>query len=272
MRDLGIVSIMEMNSYISKVGYARFSISSLDSILEIAQEVSWLQGIVSKKIIIELVSSRPSDLISAASLLYKHTYKSELPIIYILLPQLTLSIYSPLPSDYLHTSFLSNPFPDTELSENHLTLYSSGYVDGTFDHLHCGHLLLLTVAAVSVNLLTVGITPNKDISHKAYFKYIQPWEVRAKRVRKFLNQLKKHLELRIIMIEDSVTEPGTGEYDAIFASSEPGHPFTDISIIRQRNNLPPLVKIIVDVIETDTAKFSSSQIRKKHYDEANLKT
>lgn len=66
-------------------------------------------------------------------------------------------------------------------------------VGGTFDHLHLGHKLLLTMTASVVEIdqkrprkLTVGITGDTLLKKKQYAEYLQDWNQRQECVRDFL--------------------------------------------------------------------------------------
>ncbi|ORY66978.1 uncharacterized protein BCR38DRAFT_337925 [Pseudomassariella vexata] len=70
---------------------------------------------------------------------------------------------------------------------------------GTFDHLHPGHKLLLTAAALLLSIpaegtakpcvLIIGITGDELLKNKKYAEYVQPWEDRALNVIKFLSSM-----------------------------------------------------------------------------------
>lgn len=76
------------------------------------------------------------------------------------------------------------------------TNHSSVAVGGTFDHLHAGHKLLLTMTALLLNLaeklasskrsLTVGITGDELLKKKRYIDQLQDWDERQTAVREFL--------------------------------------------------------------------------------------
>ncbi|EON62620.1 hypothetical protein W97_01844 [Coniosporium apollinis CBS 100218] len=73
-------------------------------------------------------------------------------------------------------------------------------VGGTFDHLHIGHKLLLTMTAFAVEApqsaaasdpprqrtVTIGITGDELLKNKKYAEYLESWDDRQKAVYKFL--------------------------------------------------------------------------------------
>lgn len=99
--------------------------------------------------------------------------------------------------------------------------HSSVAVGGTFDHLHAGHKLLLTMTALLLNLeeksassggsLTVGITGDELLMKKQYIDQLQDWDERQAAVREFLLGI-----LQMILPTDSLkssqrmSNPDTG--------------------------------------------------------------
>jgi phosphopantetheine adenylyltransferase len=71
-------------------------------------------------------------------------------------------------------------------------------VGGTFDHLHVGHKLLLTMTAFALDLpagdspeqeermVTVGMTAADLLAKKKYAEALQPWRTRTRRAHAFL--------------------------------------------------------------------------------------
>ncbi|KAL9599110.1 MAG: hypothetical protein Q9219_004068 [cf. Caloplaca sp. 3 TL-2023] len=75
--------------------------------------------------------------------------------------------------------------------------HSSVAVGGTFDHLHLGHKLLLSMTALVLSLaepsvtgqkrsITVGITGDKLLENKQFRSYLQDWHQRQAAVEAFL--------------------------------------------------------------------------------------
>ncbi|GAP84419.1 putative pantetheine-phosphate adenylyltransferase family protein [Rosellinia necatrix] len=67
---------------------------------------------------------------------------------------------------------------------------------GTFDHLHAGHKLLLTAAAILLKVpedpevsparFIIGITGDELLKRKKYAEFVQPWDLRVANVIEFL--------------------------------------------------------------------------------------
>jgi phosphopantetheine adenylyltransferase len=73
--------------------------------------------------------------------------------------------------------------------------YQHSAVGGTFDHLHIGHKLLLTMTAFPVDprrggeerVITVGITAKDLLAKKKYIEFLEDWHERYKSVHAFLH-------------------------------------------------------------------------------------
>jgi pantetheine-phosphate adenylyltransferase len=74
---------------------------------------------------------------------------------------------------------------------------------GTFDHLHPGHKILLSMGAwIASEKLIVGVTSSTLLTKKPNAHLVEPLEVRMQNVRDFLNRFKKGLELYIVELND----------------------------------------------------------------------
>jgi phosphopantetheine adenylyltransferase len=91
----------------------------------------------------------------------------------------------------------SSPDEESATSTNHLSVA----VGGTFDHLHIGHKLLLTMFAfvlgrrpsstpnVPPSVLTVGITGDALLKNKKFAEHLESWKERQESVHDFLSSL-----------------------------------------------------------------------------------
>ncbi|KAI1420091.1 cytidylyltransferase [Xylaria sp. FL1777] len=78
-------------------------------------------------------------------------------------------------------------------------LYSVVCLGGTFDHLHAGHKLLLTAAAILLKVpvnraavparFIIGITGDELLKRKKYAEFVQSWDLRVTNVIEFLTTL-----------------------------------------------------------------------------------
>ncbi|MCJ1427139.1 hypothetical protein MMC29_005042 [Sticta canariensis] len=94
----------------------------------------------------------------------------------------------------VNTRVLSHP--GVSSLQDDCNSHSSVAVGGTFDHLHAGHKLLLTMTALLLHLddksaspgglLTVGITGDELLKKKQFIDQLQDWDSRQEAVREFL--------------------------------------------------------------------------------------
>lgn len=100
------------------------------------------------------------------------------------------------------TSYTKNPEKtreqETTLRRNLPTRHFSVAVGGTFDHIHSGHKLLLTMTALILEpydpaepnrkrALTIGITGDQLLKKKQYADELQDWNLRQENVHNFLS-------------------------------------------------------------------------------------
>lgn len=118
----------------------------------------------------------------------------------------------------------SNQKPPSKvsLSPRKWSTFEKVAVGGTFDHLHAGHKLLLTVTALLLNApdprhvssdrsITIGITGDKLLQEKQFVNQMQDWDERQRAVESFLLGI---LELRLstdsLKSTDRALSPDTG--------------------------------------------------------------
>jgi pantetheine-phosphate adenylyltransferase len=90
-----------------------------------------------------------------------------------------------------------------ETSPDTPSLFPVVALGGTFDHLHAGHKILLSMAAwITASKLIVGITDDALLTRKAHAAVLEPLPCRAAAVRAFLAAFKPGLEADIVPISD----------------------------------------------------------------------
>ena len=78
--------------------------------------------------------------------------------------------------------------------------HTSVAVGGTFDHLHIGHKLLLTMTAFILDchesdnsneeqIMTIGITGDKLLKNKKFAALLEPWQIRQRKIADFLQSI-----------------------------------------------------------------------------------
>lgn len=139
---------------------------------------------------------------------------------------------------------------------------------GTFDHLHIGHKLLLTSAALAATRrLIVGVTDSALLTRKKHAAYVEPLEQRMAAVRQFLRTLRApfgELMLDVVPISDVAGPAGTDpEISLLVLTEETAAGASAIADIRRANALRPLAAYTVSLVEDDsaTSKVGSTAIR-----------
>ncbi|KAG2192583.1 hypothetical protein INT47_006035 [Mucor saturninus] len=146
-------------------------------------------------------------------------------------------------------------------------------VGGTFDQLHAGHKILLTMTAILANeSMVVGVTDDCMLLKKKHRDLIEPTAKRVELVKSYLNLVKRSITYEVVPITDpfgpTVTDP---TIDALVVSKETLKGGDLVNSERDMRGYPPLELRIIDVISSenssvqgkdmDVLKISSSWIR-----------
>ncbi|KAG9102767.1 hypothetical protein FRC06_001174 [Ceratobasidium sp. 370] len=191
----------------------------------------------------------------------------------------------PTPNELADSSHRIVVLPDTVEQGDNLQLppssgrgslsqgsYPVTAIGGTFDYLHPGHKILLSMSAwITTSRLIVGVTDDSLLTKKANKQYIQPISSRTAGVCSFVKMFKPSIVCDAVPIQD-VYGPTAWDSDiqALVVSRET----LKVAQIRSEKSLPPLDLFVIDVISSssvmlpddDTAvlrqdKLSSTHIR-----------
>eukprot|EP00352_Strombidinopsis_acuminata_P007857 CAMPEP_0176370984 /NCGR_PEP_ID=MMETSP0126-20121128/24380_1 /TAXON_ID=141414 ORGANISM="Strombidinopsis acuminatum, Strain SPMC142" /NCGR_SAMPLE_ID=MMETSP0126 /ASSEMBLY_ACC=CAM_ASM_000229 /LENGTH=163 /DNA_ID=CAMNT_0017730259 /DNA_START=427 /DNA_END=916 /DNA_ORIENTATION=- len=145
---------------------------------------------------------------------------------------------------------------DIEHEDNGLFAFDCICLGGTFDHMHLGHRLLLTQAAlVTKKKLFCGVTSDILLSKKVHSDLIEPFEKRKQSVIDFLNALNPHLEVNVFELCDPVGVAGTStEAQACVLTREVEKGGVMINEAREKNGLGPLKMVYVDMVVVESEK------------------
>ncbi|KAG0671983.1 hypothetical protein C6P45_004452 [Maudiozyma exigua] len=140
---------------------------------------------------------------------------------------------------------------------------------GTFDHLHDGHKILLTVAAfLTSERLIIGLTVEELLVNKKYKDTVQDFDTRRENVVNFLNTFKPSLKIEIIPLKDVCGPTGTvPEIECLIVSRETVKGGEVVNKTRKERGMSQLELYVVNVLggkEEDgwKEKMSSTDIRK----------
>lgn len=144
-------------------------------------------------------------------------------------------------------------------------------VGGTFDHLHDGHKILLTMSAFFAKReLIVGITGEALLVKKTYREAMQSYKVRKSLVEKFLSAVDSTIKVSFYEIQDVCGPTATiEEIDALVVSAESEKGGAFINNERQKKGWHPLFVHRIDVVgggsESDNwqGKLSSTELRRR---------
>lgn len=147
--------------------------------------------------------------------------------------------------------------------------YAVSALGGTFDHLHDGHKILLTVAAFLTNeRLIIGLTVEELLVNKKYKDIVQDFDTRRQNVVDFLNTFKPSLKIEIIPLKDVCGPTGTvPEIQALVVSRETIKGGETVNKTRKERGMSTLDIYVVNVLggkEDDgwKEKMSSTDIRR----------
>lgn len=121
---------------------------------------------------------------------------------------------------------------------------------GTFDHLHAGHRILLSMSAwIATRKVIVGMTEDTLLERKTNREVMEPLSVRTDRVRSFLELFKPNLEYDLVPITDVCGPTGWDpDIQALVVSKETLNGASIIAKTRQEKSLPPLKTFVIEVI------------------------
>ncbi|KAI0723966.1 Nucleotidylyl transferase [Cerioporus squamosus] len=155
-------------------------------------------------------------------------------------------------------------------------LYPVVALGGTFDHLHAGHKILLSMGAwIAKEKLIIGITDDALLGKKEYKEVLEPLSVRTARTRAFLELFKPEIVYDLVPLNDVYGPTGWDpNVQALVVSKETLPGAASIDKRRKELSLPALRTFVIDVISATessvdaedaallkTAKMSSTYIR-----------
>ncbi|KAJ8597858.1 Nucleotidylyl transferase [Rhizopogon salebrosus TDB-379] len=128
---------------------------------------------------------------------------------------------------------------------------------GTFDHLHAGHKILLSMAAwIASRKVIVGTTDDELLKNKSNKHVLEPMTVRMEKTRSFLQLFRPDIEYEIVPLRDVCGPTGwDSDIQALVVSMETLPGAAAIDKKRAAESLPPLRAFVIDVISSESEKL-----------------
>ncbi|GAA5990436.1 hypothetical protein JCM5350_007994 [Sporobolomyces pararoseus] len=131
---------------------------------------------------------------------------------------------------------------------------------GTFDHLHYGHKLLLTLAAsITTEKLVVGVSDDPLLGNKKFREYLQGIEERREKVKSFLELIRPGIRHDVVKLQDvygpTATEP---DIEALVVSEETRSGAQAINKLRSERSLSTLETFVINLVSDDASENPSS--------------
>ncbi|KAK9480938.1 hypothetical protein V1514DRAFT_62180 [Lipomyces japonicus] len=145
-------------------------------------------------------------------------------------------------------------------------------VGGTFDHLHDGHKILLSMCGfLASKSLIIGVTGPSLLQNKKYKEYLQSYDDRSQRVIAFVNYIYPAIYASTHEINDIYGQAVTIDaIDALVVSAETKKGGLAVNLERLKRNMSPLSIWQIGVVNGDAennwaGKLSSTDLRKQDY-------
>ncbi|KAJ7273268.1 Nucleotidylyl transferase [Mycena rebaudengoi] len=173
---------------------------------------------------------------------------------------------TPLPTSLAHfrletlrpTETHDPPESTVALSSTHPSLFPVVALGGTFDHLHAGHKILLSMAAwIAHSKLIVGVTDDALLTRKSNAHILESLADRTRAARNFLSAFKPSLTYDIVPINDVYGPTGWDpNIQALVVSKETAAGAKSIAEHRASHALPSLEVFTIDVISATSTNLS----------------
>ena len=164
------------------------------------------------------------------------------------------------------TKFVHLPFELVNEDISEVITFDNGVLGGTFDDLHIGHKVLLTIAGtICDQRLLVGIAHDDLLKNKTLVEVLAPYSIREAQVRDFLQLVSPQLNIETVSISDAIGPAGTDPHlDVLVVSKETEGGVKLVNEARLHNNLNSLDSCVVDLVlnSGSEAKISSTNTRK----------
>ncbi|GAA6062665.1 hypothetical protein JCM10212_000565 [Sporobolomyces blumeae] len=156
-----------------------------------------------------------------------------------------------------------NERQDTSTSDDDAPRGGESYevvaLGGTFDHLHAGHKILLTMASsLATRKIIVGVSGDELLKTKKYKEHLEPLEKRITSVQSFIELVRPTIQAEIVPLHD-VYGPTASDPDiqALVVSEETKTGGQAINKLRGERNLSILDTHVINLVSDDGSSASS---------------
>ncbi|KAF8344153.1 uncharacterized protein EI90DRAFT_3114871 [Cantharellus anzutake] len=140
--------------------------------------------------------------------------------------------------------------------------YEVSVLGGTFDHLHSGHKILVSIAAwISTRKVIIGVTDAALLVRKSNAHVLESLETRIENVRRFGQTFNPKLEYDVVPISD-VYGPTAWDpnIQALVLSHETREGAAAIAKHRKEKSLPPLEPFVINVISPTSSNLDHDDL------------
>ncbi|RCK55052.1 Phosphopantetheine adenylyltransferase [Candida viswanathii] len=206
------------------------------------------------------------DKITHLSSRWNHAYAAE-----------AITVPVPTPLTQLNTEIPETPIIEVPATSRCLAQFRTCAVGGTFDHLHAGHKILLSMSLfLASRKLIVGITGPELLKNKKYLAVLEPYAVRQAEVLKFVLLIHpgSGMGVEVYEINDVCGPTGyVSDIDCLVISDETRAGGEFVNKYRKEQGFRELdilsIKVIGDADSTSDnswkGKLSSTDIREREY-------
>lgn len=145
-----------------------------------------------------------------------------------------------------------------------LMKFDVGVLGGTFDHLHSGHKVMLTVAAmVCAKTLHIGISGEPLLKKKKHGDWLQDFETRKERLLGFVSSVNPCLTVATAELQDMYGPSLLPECQILIVSEETRKGGGIVNAERLRLGRRPCEVVVIDLVAAEKAagKTSSTSLR-----------
>lgn len=246
---LPIKSVNHLDELLSHIyGTVREVLTRYDQIL---LPINVLLGNFNKDNVWDTVFSLGDSIIDTINIKYRHKVAIDLPKV---------------------DTFYKDSARIVDINENEdRNKFEVTALGGTFDHIHDGHKILLTIGAfLTSERLIVGLTDQQLLVNKKFKDMLQNFQKRRANIESFIQLLKPSLKVEIIPLNDVCGPTGTvPEIESLIVSQETLSGGQIVNKTRQERQMRPLEIVVVNVLGSNggehdnwKGKLSSTDIRR----------